>query len=188
MISIGDRVLIFCLAATAGLAFGALDPANADSPATSTKSNTQSESRSTTSSATKSLTQATTKTGTQTASKSATQGATKAGAQHAPTTAAHPSPKGGSKPIVMDFGAAWCVPCKEFAPTFAKVKAEYQNKADFVSIDAATPDGEATAEKFSVAEFPTLVITDAKGKVIFRSHGKVDEKMLVTEVTKVVGK
>lgn len=109
----------------------------------------------------------------------------------APKPAAHAAAattKSNGKPTVMDFGAAWCVPCKEFAPVFAKVKSQYGTKANFVSIDAATPDGEATAEKFSVAEFPTLVITDPKGKVIFRSHGKVDEKMLVTEVTKVVGK
>jgi thioredoxin 1 len=96
--------------------------------------------------------------------------------------------KAGNKPTVMDFGAAWCVPCKEFAPTFEKIKAQYGSKANFESIDAATPAGEAKAEKFSVAEFPTLVITDAKGKVVFHSHGKVDEKMLVTEVTKVIGK
>jgi thiol-disulfide isomerase/thioredoxin len=144
MISIGDQVRILCLAATAGLAITAMQPANADSPRKpSTKSS---------------------------------------------TAAASPASKTGTKPTVMDFGAAWCVPCKEFAPTFAKVKAQYQAKANFVSIDAATPTGEATAEKFSVAEFPTLVITDPKGKVVFRSHGKVDEKMLVTEVTKVVGK
>jgi thioredoxin 1 len=93
-----------------------------------------------------------------------------------------------SKPTVYDFGAAWCVPCKKFAPTFAKVKASLGSKADFQSIDGETPEGEKIAVKYGVASFPTLIITDAHGKVLFKKNGIMDEKELTAEVTKAVSK
>jgi thiol-disulfide isomerase/thioredoxin len=108
------------------------------------------------------------------------------------TTAAKKSSKPtatkASKPTVYDFGASWCVPCKKFAPTFAKVKAQFGSKADFQSIDGETPEGEKFAVKYGVAAFPTVVITDAHGKVVFKKNGLMDEKMLTDEVTKAVGK
>src|SRR5690606_3420265 len=35
------------------------------------------------------------------------------------------------KPIVYEFGASYCVPCRVFAPTFQKLKARYAGKAEF---------------------------------------------------------
>lgn len=39
------------------------------------------------------------------------------------------------KPMIVDFNATWCGPCKKFAPTFEEVAREYAGKALFYSVD-----------------------------------------------------
>ncbi len=93
-----------------------------------------------------------------------------------------------SKPSVLEFGAAWCVPCKVFAPIFEKVKNTYSDKVDFHTYDTETPEGEKLSDKFAVSGLPTVIILDSSSKVFFRKSGIMDEKTLTAEVIKAIGK
>lgn len=92
------------------------------------------------------------------------------------------------KPTVLEFGAAWCVPCKVFAPVFEKVKTAYSGQVDFQSHDSEAGEGEKLANKFAVSGLPTVIILDPAGKVIFRKSGIMDEKALSAEVAKAIAK
>src|SRR4051812_10416520 len=54
-------------------------------------------------------------------------------------------------PKVIELGATWCVPCREFKPIFERAKAKYGSKADFQQIDFDTNEGQTFAEKHNTA-------------------------------------
>ncbi|MCM1293621.1 MAG: thioredoxin domain-containing protein [Bacteroides sp.] len=74
------------------------------------------------------------------------------------------------KPVVIDFNATWCGPCKQFAPVFHQVAGEYADKATFVSVDVDIhPE---LAEKYSITNIPCVVIL-AAGKEPVKSVGSL---------------
>ena len=58
-------------------------------------------------------------------------------------------------PVLVDFHAAWCGPCKMLAPTIDEVAAEMEGKAKIVKVDV--DEAPETAEKYQVRSVPTLI-------------------------------
>jgi thioredoxin 1 len=86
------------------------------------------------------------------------------------------------KLIFLDAYTSWCGPCKMLKRnTFPnKAAGEYFNK-NFINIalDMEKGDGPAIAEKFQVTAYPTLIITDADGKMITYTRGYVEAAQLI---------
>ena len=59
-------------------------------------------------------------------------------------------------PILVDFWATWCGPCKAVAPILEKLSAEYKGKARIGKLDVDT--NPATAAKYGVMSIPTLLL------------------------------
>ena len=68
-------------------------------------------------------------------------------------------------PVVVDFSATWCGPCRMLAPVLDELSAEYRDRIRFVKADI-DDEPELTA-RFGVAAVPTL---------IFLKNGEVREK------------
>ncbi|HYC12488.1 MAG TPA: thioredoxin [Nitrososphaerales archaeon] len=67
-------------------------------------------------------------------------------------------------PVVVDFYADWCGPCKMIAPVLEQLSKEYKGKAKFVKIN--TDDNQELAGQFGIMSIPT---------VMFFSNGKVED-------------
>ena len=67
-------------------------------------------------------------------------------------------------PVVVDFYADWCGPCKIIAPVLEQLSKEYKGKAKFVKID--TDDNQELAGQFGIMSIPT---------VMFFSKGRVED-------------
>ena len=71
-------------------------------------------------------------------------------------------------PLVVDFWAPWCGPCRAMAPAYEKVSHDLHGKARFVKVN--TEDEQGLAAKYNIRSIPTLAVF-AGGREIARQPG-----------------
>lgn len=86
-------------------------------------------------------------------------------------------------PVVVDFYATWCGPCKQQAPILDKLAGDLSGKIKFVQVDV--DESPALARKYEIEGMPTLMIFRS-GKVADKILGLTGEKELKTRFEKVL--
>lgn len=78
-------------------------------------------------------------------------------------------------PVVVDFWAPWCGPCRMVAPILDKLAAEQADKLVIAKVN--TDENQEWATKFGVQGIPTMLFV-ANGKVVHKQVGAMPEGML----------
>ncbi len=80
-----------------------------------------------------------------------------------------------SVPVLVDFYADWCGPCRMLAPTLNKLSEEFSDRVKIVKVNVdAEPE---LADQFRIESIPTLVFF-AEGRPVGRASGVVNESGL----------
>ena len=123
--------------------------------------------------------------------------------------------KPSGKPLLINFWATWCDPCRDEFPDLVKIDADYRGKIDFITIslddladiDTFVPkflaevkatmpayllktDDETAAIKMVSSDWagnlPMTILFDASGKTAYQRNGKIRHANLVAEIDKVL--
>jgi len=87
------------------------------------------------------------------------------------------------KPVLVDFGANSCLPCRQLRPILREIDKEYTGKARALVIDVYKY--QSLAREYKVQLIPTLVFFDSKGKEVFRHVGILEKEKIVAKLKEI---
>ena len=82
-------------------------------------------------------------------------------------------------PVVVDFWAAWCGPCRMVAPVVEELAKEYENKVKIGKVDV--DESPATASRYGIMSIPTLMFFKG-GQIMGQLVGAVNKSELKKKI------
>lgn len=87
------------------------------------------------------------------------------------------------KPVIVDFWATWCGPCKMIAPILEEVASEYSDKVKIVKLDVDANN--KTAGRYNIMSIPSLLFFKG-GEMVDQVVGAIPKAQLTARLDKVL--
>ncbi|PTL77424.1 thioredoxin [Vitiosangium sp. GDMCC 1.1324] len=87
------------------------------------------------------------------------------------------------QPVLVDFWATWCAPCRAIAPAVAELATQYKGKVKVAKINI--DDNQDTPQQYGIRSIPTLLVFKG-GKVVEQIVGAVPKTKLEAALKKVI--
>jgi len=84
------------------------------------------------------------------------------------------------KPVLVDFWAVWCAPCKMIAPVVDELAKDYAGKLKVTKMDVDS--NPRTAMQYNIRSIPTLLVFKG-GKIVDQIYGAVAKRSIVEKLT-----
>jgi thioredoxin len=88
-----------------------------------------------------------------------------------------------SKPVIVDYWAEWCGPCRMIAPVLEEIAAEHADKIDVVKLNV--DDNPAIAQRYSILAIPTLNVFQ-NGEVVKQIKGAKPKAALLKDLAEFI--
>lgn len=88
-----------------------------------------------------------------------------------------------TKPVLVDFWAEWCAPCRMIGPIIDQIASEYAANATVVKLNV--DDNTASAQRYGIKGIPTLILFN-EGKEVERVVGATSKEAITRIIEKYV--
>jgi thioredoxin 1 len=88
-----------------------------------------------------------------------------------------------SKPVIVDYWAEWCGPCRMIAPVLEEIASEYAEKIDVVKLNV--DENPAVAQKYQILAIPTLNVFQ-NGEVVKSIKGAKPKSALLKDLAEFI--
>ncbi|HET9082539.1 MAG TPA: thioredoxin [Trebonia sp.] len=88
-----------------------------------------------------------------------------------------------SKPVIVDYWAEWCAPCRMISPVLEEIAAEYPDKIDVVKLNV--DENPAIAQRYQILAIPTLNVF-RNGEVVKQIKGAKPKAALLRDLAEFI--
>ena len=83
----------------------------------------------------------------------------------------------GDQPVLVDFFAQWCGPCKQMGPILQAVKGDLGDRVRIIKIDIELPENQQLAKVYCIQSVPTIFLFH-RGKIVWKQIGAIGKGVI----------